>query len=189
MTLVRGCSRLARLPNRALIRSNQSTRFPSRRTIRCLGFPVVPPYLGSPLATYFHVGSEAVKLTARGVVPAERSKPPSVRPGIRLSVDAPVLATLGALAPTASTCTGGDSPFHRSSTVVSRWVSSSSLSIARSSHTSSIGSRRVVSVPEPTVSRPGLAPRHPPGRWGDFPHVCTRRPGSLYQLVVDECTV
>ncbi len=53
----------------------------------------------------------------------------------------------------------------------SRWVISSSLSIGRSSRTSSIGSRRVVSVPEPTVSRPGLAPRHLPRRWGDFPHV------------------
>jgi len=30
--------------------------------------------------------------------------------------------------------------------------------------------QHLVSVPVPAVSRPGFAPGHLPGRWGDFPH-------------------
>ena len=42
--------------------------------------------------------------------------------------------------------------------------------LAQESHTSSVAGRGLVSVPEPTVSRPGFAPGHLLGRWGDFPH-------------------
>lgn len=47
----------------------------------------------------------------------ERSKPPSVRPGIRLSVRAVPRKPRDVRATTARTCTGEGSPFHRSSAV------------------------------------------------------------------------
>ena len=114
----------------------------------------------------------------------ERNKPPSVHPGIRLSVR--VARFRGAFGlPATRTCTGGDSPFHRSSAVDSRShraicdfeshlpavgpLRVHSPSSRSGSHASSVGPRRVVSVPEPAVSRSGFASGHPPERWGDFP--------------------
>ncbi len=49
-----------------------------------------------------------------------------------------------------------------------RW---GTTSLARDSHTLIGRPRGLVSVPEPVVSDSGLAPGHPSGRWGDFPHV------------------
>ena len=93
------------------------------------------------------------------------------------------------------TCTGEDSPFHPFSSVGARaaptrpvrsagWRNAPSagqlpLACARGSHASSVGTRGPVSVPAPAVSRPGLAPGHLPGRWGDFSHVpCGRAHGD-----------
>ena len=117
---------------------------------------------------------------------AEGSKPPSVRSSIRLSVRTIRRATLAV-----RTCTGEDSPFQPFSPVgvaanaatrgdggavpCLRWVNfpllRRRLPFARGSHTSSVGERGLVSVPEPAVSHPGFAPGHLPDRWGDFPHV------------------
>jgi len=119
---------------------------------------------------------------------AEGSKPPSVRPGIRLCVH--IVSGL----PFVWTCTGEDSPFHPFSTPMPRWVTSPFLVrprrvTSRSSsvrvraradesaraeravwpaHTSSVGRRGLVSVPVPAVSRSGLAPGHLPDGGGTF---------------------
>jgi Uncharacterized conserved protein len=65
------------------------------------------------------------------------------------------------------TCTGEGSPFHPFSTVCPRWVNAAPS--RGPPHISSVGSRGLVSVPEPAVSDSGLAPGHLSGRWGDFP--------------------
>jgi len=105
---------------------------------------------------------------ARGVETAEGSKPPSVRPGIRLSVRARVRATIPrGLAPvrirrsirSPRSALGGSTPPRFGGC------------LARGSRTSSVEWSGLVSVPAPAVSRSGFAPGHLPGRWGDFPHV------------------
>ncbi len=97
-------------------------------------------------------------------------KPPSVLSGIRLSTHG---VCPGYHQPRA--CTGEDSPFHPFSPFDPRWVSVPSL--PQASHTSSVRERGLVSVPVPAISRPGLAPGHLPGRWGDFPRK-TRKPDT-----------
>jgi hypothetical protein len=99
-------------------------------------------------------------------------KPPSVLSGIRLSAHD--------VCPgyhVSWTCTGEDSPFHPFSSIEPRWVSEPLL--PQASRTSSVRRSGLVSVPVPTISRPGLAPGHLPGRWGDFPRIA-RKPGTRY---------
>lgn len=96
---------------------------------------------------------------------AEGSKPPFVRLGISLSTH-----VMNRRATIDVGLHRRGSPFHRSPTIVSRQVNSPVLLIGEGSHASSIRSGRVVTVREPTVSRPELAPGRLPDRWGDFPH-------------------
>jgi hypothetical protein len=129
----------------------------------------------------------------------EGSKPPSVRPGIRLSVRAAPLGWFGlprahGLAPAGISRSidplpsawrrhAGSrlAPFACNVTVRrSRPRRVSFLPFRVGSLASSVEEGRVVSVPVPTVSRPGLASGRPPERVGGLSScLAAREPGSL----------
>ena len=108
---------------------------------------------------------------------AEGSKPPSVRPGIQLSIRASVGLPTHGLAPVL----GGRSIHSRGSLLGGLTDVPSSNGFGTRSHTSWVTTRGLVAVPVPTVSRPGLASGHLPDGGGTFltNRTDSRQPGSL----------
>ena len=108
---------------------------------------------------------------------AEGSKPPSVRPGIQLSIRANVGLPTHGLAPVV----GGRSIHSRRSSLGGLADVSSSGGFETMSHTSLVLASGLVAVPVPTVSRPGLTSGHLPDGGGTFltNHDDSRQPGSL----------
>ena len=124
----------------------------------------------------------------------EGSKPPSVRPDIRLSVcavaglpDGTDLHRRGFAVPSVPVRLRGVAAAR------SRWVNSLPSRVGSLAHgfpvsdgdrraaarTSSIGTGGLVAVPAPAVSDSGREPGRPSGRWGDFPRAEARESGSL----------
>jgi len=124
----------------------------------------------------------------------EGSKPPSVRPDIRLSVcavaglpDGTDLHRRGFAVPSIPIRLRGVAAAR------SRWVNFLPSRVGSLAHrnpagdgdrpaaarTSSIGMGGLVAVPAPAVSDSGRKPGRLSGRWGDFPHAKARESGSL----------